>query len=125
MNYGGFLMKYDYKVGDYVTTYGGEEAKVEEAAEKCKLYDEISYRVEFTNKDLCPPTMWYPQHWLKPCDDPKDMKCPKCKTKWTETKLGNHVWRDCIPCGKKEEDITKELKDLPPIPEDDELDLEF
>lgn len=31
--------------------------------------------------------------------------CPICKTPWKETKFNMHVWYDCIPCGKRKEDI--------------------
>lgn len=117
-------MKFRYKIGNYVVTKGGEEGKIISLAEKCQYYDEESYEVEFTNKALIPPTMWYPYFWLNPCKNPMDSFCPICNTKWLETSMGNHKWRDCKPCGKREEDILKEMEEvakLPPIPEEDDL----
>lgn len=118
-------MKFRYKIGDYVITKGGESGRVIDLAEKCRDFDEESYKVEFTKKTLCPPSMWYPHYWLTADQDPADMRCPVCNTKWIEIKMGNHVWRDCKPCGKRAEDILKEQEELPPIPEDDLEDWEF
>ena len=109
------------KIQQYVTTLGGAEGKILDYTEKHDFRDGSSpgpaYKVQFTNKNLIPPTMWYPYEWLENCSNPEDGKCPVCSTEWLETRvIGKHVWRDCIPCGKKEEDILTELAEIPPIP---------
>lgn len=114
-----------FKINQYVVTKGGEEGKIVDYQEENAIYNMPSYQVLFTKKDLVPNRMWYPEQWLEPCNDPEDLKCPICKTQWVETKMGNHVWRDCKPCGKRAEDIEDELKELPPIPTDDGLDLKL
>ena len=118
-------MKFRYKIGDYVVTKGQEDGRIIDAAPSCEHFDVESYEIEFINKGMCPPTMWYPYHWLRLDEDPKDMRCPACGTKWLETRMGNNVWRDCKPCGKKAEDIIKEYEALPPIPTDDLEDWKF
>jgi uncharacterized protein YbaR (Trm112 family) len=46
--------------------------------------------------------------------DHKD--CPKCKTPLNVATFGRHVWKDCIPCNKKLEDIIEEMKAVKPKP---------
>lgn len=37
-------------------------------------------------------------------------KCPICNKNWTKTVIGNKTFKDCIPCGKKAEDISMQDK---------------
>lgn len=75
--------------------------------------------VVFDDKKLMPSEMEFPEYKLKHEPEDNDWSygrgynsyrdpakwCPKCGTKWTETKFGNQIWYDCNKCKKKKEDI--------------------
>lgn len=33
--------------------------------------------------------------------------CPQCGKEWHKTVFNNHIWLDCLKCGKKYEDFFK------------------
>lgn len=61
-------------------------------------------KVKFDNKFLIPSEMEYKEEELQ-FEDGRTVGCPICQTPWHEVKFGQHVWKDCLKCNKKEEDI--------------------
>lgn len=98
-----------FKVGDLVeTTYGirgkvinvkktdtSFDIRVEVAATKIELvFDQINLK------------FYAPEKEKKLSFEDIGDTCPVCSTKFTVTKFGANSWKDCIPCGKKAEDIS-------------------
>lgn len=40
--------------------------------------------------------------------------CPACNTKLNVTHFGRNIWKDCLKCNKKLEDILAEQSSQPP-----------
>ena len=93
-----------FKYGDIVLA-GENRAKITSVYWKGGKY---MYTVRFENKNLIPREMDYPESFLRFEED--HSFCPICKSKLNITKFNMQVWKDCIKCGKKYEDLIKESK---------------
>lgn len=108
-----------FKVGDNVI-YIPKDVK----AKVIKIMPDLTYLIEFEDKDLIPPQMQVPESYLSPgkptyyslwegfWEKPdnngpsinKETHCPKCNTPWKETIIGRNTFYDCLKCNLKKED---------------------
>lgn len=65
--------------------------------------------VKFDNQRLIPDEMEYKEEELE-FEDGRTIGCPICRTPWHEVRFGNNLWKDCLKCNKKEEDIIEMQK---------------
>lgn len=93
-----------FKYGDTVLV-GKNRAKVISIYKERNSY---MYRVRFENINLIPREMDYPESFLNFEEDYPF--CPVCKSEWKISKFNMYVWRDCIKCGKKSEDLIEEFE---------------
>jgi len=69
-----------------------------------KVGDNFICTVKFSDQRLIPPTMEYEQRHVSFIES-NDEVCPFCHTRWKTTKYLNNVWKDCVPCNKKSEEL--------------------
>lgn len=95
-----------FKYGDEVVV-SGHYGKIKSIRKDGQRY---YCTVKFENNYLIPPEMEYDQEYIKLKDSNKNL-CPFCKTRWNVTKFNMNVWKDCLKCGKTQEELLKIKQD--------------
>lgn len=105
-----------FKYGDRVIA-GGYAGKIKSIKKKDGKY---ICTVLFDKKSLIPSELDYEEKYIK-FENKYEEACPCCGKRWKIVKFNMKVWKDCIKCGKTQEQLVKEYYErknskLPPIP---------